>query len=241
MKKLWIMWAVLLLPVLLFAPRQQAVSADADAEIPTRDLRYVALTFDDGPRSDTTALLLDGLRERGACATFFVIGQQITGNESLLRRMADEGHQIGNHTYGHVRLANARDDTIVEEIHKTEVLLTEVLGAGDYWLRPPYGMVDRARSNLIHTPMIYWSLDPRDWELLDTDKVVAKVLRDIKPGDIVLLHDFYPTSVQAALQIIDALQKEGYAFVTVAELFDIYGTVPQAGEIYSSATEIRNW
>lgn len=215
--------------------------ASADLPLPAGDLKYVALTFDDGPRADTTAALLNGLRQRGASATFFLIGQQIPGNEDLIARMAAEGHQVGNHTYGHTRLQSARDNTIIEEIHKTEVLLTDTLGPGDYWLRPPYGLVDRGRSSLIHTPMIYWSLDPEDWKLLNADKVSAYVLERIQPGDIVLLHDFYPTSVEAALRIIDVLQKEGYAFVTVSELFDIYGTVPEAGKLYKNATQERNW
>lgn len=240
MKKFGALLSLLLLPVLLLTP-QQSMTASSNTTISTGDLKYVALTFDDGPRADTTSVLLDGLRDRSASATFFVIGEQISGNEELLLRMAAEGHQVGNHTYGHVRLQGASDNTIIEEIHKTEVLLTDILGPGSYWLRPPYGLVDMDRSNLIKTPMIYWTLDPEDWKLLNTDQVVAAVLKDIQPGDIVLLHDFYATSVQAALQIIDALQKEGYAFVTVQQLFDIYGTTPQPGQLYRSATETRNW
>ena len=231
-----------LLTLLLLPGCTPAVEeAAADLPLPESGLKYVALTFDDGPRADTTSVLLDGLRERGASATFFLIGQQIPGNEDLICRMAAEGHQVGNHTYGHTRLQNARDDTIIEEIHKTEGLLTEVLGPGEYWLRPPYGLVDKSRSDLIKTPMIYWSVDPEDWKLLNADKVTACVLDRIQPGDIVLLHDFYPTSVEAALRIIDALQGEGYAFVTVAELFNIYGTMPQAGRLYKNATQERNW
>ena len=227
---------------LLFTGCTRAVQeVTADLPLPDSGLKYVALTFDDGPRTDTTTALLDGLRERGASATFFVIGQQIPGNEDLIRRMAGEGHQIGNHTYGHTRLQNARDNTIIEEIHKTEVLLSGVVGPGEFWLRPPYGQVDKSRSDLIKTPMVYWSLDPEDWKLLNTGKVVEYVLERIQPGDIVLLHDFYPTSVEAALQIIDTLQPQGYAFVTVAELFDIYNTDPQPGVLYKNATDERNW
>ena len=112
----------------------------------TEEPKYVALTFDDGPRADTTGRLLDGLLERDAAATFFVIGEQIPGNEDLLRRMTAEGHQIGNHTYSHVRLLDADRNSAVEEIHKTEVLLKEVVGDGDFWLRPPYGLIDRQRA-----------------------------------------------------------------------------------------------
>ena len=89
--------------------------------------------------------------------------------------------------------------------------------------------------------MIFWSLDPEDWKVLDSGQVVERVLSQIQPGDIILLHDFYPTSVEAALQIIDALQPQGYAFVTVEVLFQIYGTTPLLGELYCTATTIRTW
>jgi len=231
---------MLLTAVLLPACAPPARETSAEATVPAKNLKYVALTFDDGPRADTTAALLDGLRERGASATFFVVGEQITGNEALIRRMAAEGHQIGNHTYSHVRLEKAEDERIVEEIHKTEVLLTEILGQGDYWLRPPYGMVDLKRAELIHTPMIHWSLDPEDWKKLNAKEVSQQVLREIEAGDIVLLHDFYPTSVEAALTIIDTLQQRGYAFVTVAQLFEVYGVTPEEGVFYKTPTRIRS-
>lgn len=202
--------------------------------------KYVALTFDDGPRPDTTTRLLDGLLERGAAATFFVIGEQVPGNEALLQRMKAEGHQIGNHTYSHVRLQKAEKDAVVEEIHKAETLLAEAVGAGSFWLRPPYGLIGGERAALIKTPMIYWSVDPQDWKLLDRNKVVAAVLEAVQPGDIILLHDFYSTSVDAALEIIDKLEAEGYTFVTVEELFRIQGVEPQAGVLYARPDRIRS-
>ena len=246
MKPRWILFPILLLflslPALLYAPEPRAVTAGiGTSAADTDDLKYVALTFDDGPRADTTAPLLDGLASRGASATFFLIGEQIPGNEGLIRRMAREGHQIGNHTYSHVILEESADNALVEEIHKTEVLLEEILGPGDYWLRPPYGMVDRKRVDLIRTPMIFWSLDPEDWKILDAEQVAQAVISDVQPGDIVLLHDFYPTSVEAALQIIDALKPRGYVFVTVEELFRICGTEPVLGELYCTATTVRTW
>lgn len=201
--------------------------------------KYAALTFDDGPRADTTAALLDGLLERGVPATFFVVGQQIPGNEALLRRMKAEGHQIGNHTYSHVRLLKADHDTVVEEIHKTEVLLADAVGEGSYWLRPPYGLIGAERAKLVRTPMIYWSVDPQDWKLLDQAKVVQAVLKAVEPGDIILLHDFYPTSVSAALEIVDRMQAEGYDFVTVEELFRIQGAEPQEGTLYARPDRVR--
>ena len=201
--------------------------------------KYVALTFDDGPRADTTGRLLDGLLERGAAATFFVIGEQVPCNKDLLQRMKAEGHQIGNHTYSHVRLLKAEKDAVVEEIHKTEVLLKEAVGEGSFWLRPPYGLIGSERAKLIKTPMIYWSVDPQDWKLLDKDKVVAAVLKAVQPGDVILLHDFYSSSVDAALEIVDRLQAEGYTFVTVEELFRIQGVEPQPGTLYARPGKVR--
>lgn len=201
--------------------------------------KYLALTFDDGPRRGTTDLLLDGLLERGVVATFFIVGEQVEGNEDILQRMKAEGHQIGNHTYTHVRLLTAEKDTVVEEIHKTEVILRNLLGEGEYWLRPPYGLIDTERAKLVTTPMIYWTLDPEDWKLLNTKKVVNCVMEQVRAGDVILLHDFYPTSVDAALELIDKLQAEGYTFVTVEELFRIQNITPKAGVMYASPQCIR--
>ena len=211
------------------AAGQEALPADAAAELPA-EVKYIALTFDDGPRRDTTEKLLDGLRERGASATFFLVGEEIAGKEDLVKRMAAEGHQIGNHTWSHVRLENA--ETAGQEIRMTERALEELLGEKDYWLRPPYGIMDEGVETSV--PLVKWSVDPRDWESRSTAKVVQAVLRDAGPNAIILLHDIYPTSVEAALQIVDALEKEGYWFVTVEELLQLNGITPQAGVMYRS-------
>ena len=203
--------------------------------------KYVALTFDDGPRCETTSVLLDGLRERGAQATFFVIGTQVTcaGNEGLLERILSEGHQVGNHTYSHERLLEIEASHVIEEIQKNDVILKNILGDGEYWLRPPYGLIDTARAALVNTPMIYWTLDPEDWKWLDAKKVTDLVVSRVKAGDIILLHDFYPSSVEAALDIIEQLQPLGYVFVTVEELFEIYGVTPEKGVLYAAPDVIR--
>ena len=258
MKKMLARCGVIFLAAVLLAAcggKSGSVAADGSAEIPEdiwgeldeetrRELveepKYVALTFDDGPRRDTTGPLLDGLLERGVPATFFVIGRQIPGNEDLLCRMKEEGHQIGNHTYDHTRLLTAEPDKVVEEIHKTEVLLTELLGADDYWLRPPYGAIGKTRAALVKTPMIYWTVDPEDWKVLDAAQVTEHVVSHAEPWGIILLHDFYPTSVEAALAIVDRLQAEGYTFVTVEELFRIRGVEPKAGCLYASPDKLRS-
>nr|WP_326185725.1 polysaccharide deacetylase family protein [uncultured Oscillibacter sp.] len=210
---------------------ETAVPADGTADIPA-ETDYIALTFDDGPRQGTTDRLLDGLRARGASATFFLVGEQAQLNPELVQRMRAEGHQVGNHTWSHVRLEGASPTEIAEEVGRTEAFLEELLGEGCHWLRPPYGLISAGTENQITVPMVKWSVDPRDWESRDTAKVVRAVLGDAKPNSIILLHDIYPTSVDAALQIVDALQAEGYVFVTVEELLRLNGVTPQAGTMY---------
>ena len=214
------------------APGGPVAEAGADALLPADKL--IAITFDDGPRRDTTERLLDGLQERGASATFFLIGRQIEGNEDLIRRMQAEGHQVGSHTWNHVRLTDLSQDTLRREVEQTEEALETLLGGESYWLRPPYGTVDDADQELIDVPMIKWSIDPRDWESRNTAQIVAAVLEAAKPNQIILLHDIYETSVQAALEIVDSLQEEGYRFLTVEELLEVNGIEPEAGILYCS-------
>lgn len=214
---------------------KNAIPAAAPAEI--SETKYVALTFDDGPRANTTGRLLDGLRERGASATFFLIGRQIAGNENLVRRMRDEGHQVGNHTWDHVTLQGKPAAMVKEEICRTDDAIRNVLGDGSYWVRPPYGLLNENQRCCFSTPLAHWSVDPEDWKLKNAQKVTAAVLKKVQPGDIVLLHDFYTTSVDATLQIVDTLEAEGYEFVTVEELLALYGVTPQAGVFYTDVRE----
>ena len=208
-------------------PRNRAVPAQGGAEIPPDAApKLVAFTFDDGPHRGSTERLLDGLLERGAKGTFFLVGQEIDGGRDLVRRMRDEGHQIGNHTWSHRRLDQLSDEEAVQEI-----------GEGEYWLRPPYGFLRESTEKLVNVPMVKWSVDPRDWESRDAEKVVQAVAENVAPGSIVLLHDIYPTSVEAALRLIDALSADGYQFVTVEELLRQYGVTPEPGVFYRSATE----
>lgn len=196
--------------------------------------KYIALTFDDGPRADTTAPLLDGLQARGAKATFFVLGSLAEWNEDLLLRMAAEGHQVGQHTYSHVALEEQSEWMVRQELGRTEQILEGLLGEGDYWLRPPYGLIAESQYRFCGTPLITWSIDPEDWKYRDSKQVTKAVLATVQSGDVILMHDIYDSSVEAALEIVDALQRQGYTFVTVRELMEIYGVTPAPGELYRS-------
>lgn len=228
------LWMVLAALMLCGCSGEQAVEADSTAEL-TEQIKYVALTFDDGPRRATTPLLLDGLKARGAAATFFLVGEEIAGNEDIVQRMGAEGHQVGNHTWSHVRLENVSQEVMLEEISRTDKAIGDILGGSGYWLRPPYGLIKEGTEALVTVPMVKWSVDPRDWESRNKDKVVKAVLEAVSDGSIILLHDIYPTSVEAALEIVDKLQAEGYWFVTVKELLTIKGITPEAGKMYRRA------
>jgi len=234
MKKSLLMLALTVLIILCFAVGgEEALPAEGGAALPAEE-KYVALTFDDGPRRGTTDRLLDGLKERGVKATFFLVGQQIEDNADLVTRMAEEGHQIGNHTWSHQRLEGAAPDQAAQEVERTEAALESLLGGGEYWLRPPYGQVNAGEEASFGVPLVKWSVDPRDWESRNTEKVIQAILENVKPGSIILLHDIYPTSVEAALRVVDRLQKEGYWFVTVEELLWLGGITPEAGTTYRS-------
>jgi len=178
----------------------------------------VAITFDDGPRRSTTVRLLDGLKELNVKATFFVMGKNIIGNEDIIKRMYDEGHLIGNHTYSHVELSEVCHDTAVEEIESTNNLIYDITGYTPKYIRPPFGSYsDKLLLEINMTP-IMWSVDPVDWNTTDVYGVVNAVVSKVKSGDIILLHDFYDSSVTAALEIIAQLKAKGYIFVTADQI-----------------------
>lgn len=194
-----------------------ALPATAPAELETgRSL--IALTFDDGPRRSTTEALLDGLAQRGVKATFFVVGEMVCGNEDLVARMAEEGHQIGTHSYDHVYLTGLNAADFARQVDRTEALLSAVTGEGGFALRPPYGRIDPAVEKRSHSALILWSIDPEDWKDKNTDRIVEHIVSRARDGDVILLHDIYPTSVEAALRVVDALHQKGFLFVTVEEL-----------------------
>ena len=217
-------------------PAGDAVAADSAAAAENGgDIKYVALTFDDGPSPRCTPQLLDGLKERGVRATFFVVGCQVVKDPDIVERMAAEGHQVGNHSYDHKELDKLSAWEAAEDMRKNEALLRELLGEGEYWVRPPYGLMTEAEAAALSVPLVNWSVDTEDWRTKDSGKILDVIYRCTGDGDIVLLHDRYQNTVDAVLMAIEHLQQQGYVFVTVAELLEIKGIAPQAGETYRRA------
>lgn len=178
----------------------------------------IALTFDDGPHPVYTEELLDGLKKRKVMATFFLIGNNIEGNEEIVKRMAEEGHLIGSHTYNHVQLNKLSESKAKEEILKGCNKIYETTGVCPSFVRPPFGEWKKNMDFCVTMLPVFWNVDSLDWKLQNTEKIVKRVVKDVKEGDIILMHDIFETSVQAAFQIIDTLEKENYEFVTVDEL-----------------------
>ena len=180
--------------------------------------KYIALTFDDGPSRKYTPILLDGLKERGVHATFFLMGKNIEGEEDIVKRMSEEGHLIGNHSYEHIQLTKAGAKAVCEAVEHTQEQIEAITGKRPEYIPPPNGDWNEELEEEIGMTPVLWSLDSLDWKLKDTGKIIRQVLKDVKDGDIILLHDIFPSSVEAALELIDILQKEGYVFVTADEL-----------------------
>ena len=225
--------AVCALALVPFFSREGAVrQAAGPAQVEMGSPPLVALTFDDGPRNKTTGALLDGLALREVPATFFLVGSRIAGSEELIRRMKAEGHQIGVHTYDHVIITDLSREDFDLQVGKTRAQLINLLGEGDYWLRPPYGIVDQSVKQWCDCPLILWSVDPEDWKDEDVDRIVACVLEHVKDGDIILMHDIFQSSVEAALRIVDALLDRGYCFLTVEQLMEQRQVEPQRGVGY---------
>ena len=241
MKRHWIIILALLLVSVCAGARQPegqiTETAAKTVAVPEDEIKYVALTFDDGPSPRCTPQLLDGLKARDVRATFFVVGCQVEKNPDIVVRMAAEGHQVGNHSYDHKELDKLSVREAAEDMEKNDALLHRLLGAGDYWVRPPYGLLSESERQALAVPVISWSLDTEDWKSKNAEKILDILYRQVSDGDIILLHDRYLNSVSAALQAIDHLQQQGYRFVTVSELLAIRGVEAAPGVTYRCARQ----
>ncbi len=194
--------------------------------------RCIALTFDDGP-GPYTQTLLEHLDHYHAKATFFVVGRNVAPYSAALQQAVQRKHQVGNHTWNHPLLPKRDEAVIRQEIESTNSAVAAATGVTPTMVRPPYGGInDKVRAQLqqLTMPAIMWSIDTRDWADHDAAIVCSRAVANAAPGAIILMHDIHKTSVDAVPCILDALQKQGYRFVTVKNLF---GHPLSAGESYS--------
>ncbi|WP_241474695.1 polysaccharide deacetylase family protein [Nocardiopsis xinjiangensis] len=194
--------------------------------------KCIALTFDDGPGAYTD-LLLDTLNEHEAAATFYVLGSKVADNTGTLQRMSAEGHEIGNHTWDHQDLTELSSQEIQSELQRTDQAITRATGEEPGTVRPPYGALDQTVRQSVNQPMLLWDVDTRDWESLDSAQVTDAAVQEAAEGSVLLFHDIHASTVEAIPGVLQELEKDGYEFVTVEQLFD--GHSMESGSAYSNA------
>lgn len=187
----------------------------------------VALTFDDGPDLRYTPQILTILRHEHVKATFFILGTQAIRYPSVLRRIVQEGHSIGNHSFDHANLFRVSSPDIVREILFTDRAIRRITGIHTPWFRAPYGNINTTILNQLHQMgywAVNWSVDSTDWRSLSSMQVQHKILAHVHPGAIILQHcsAFPPENlsgtVAALPAIIRALRHQGYDLVTIPDL-----------------------
>ncbi|GAA1077873.1 polysaccharide deacetylase family protein [Nocardiopsis exhalans] len=183
------------------------------------EAKCVALTFDDGP-GEYTDELLDVLDEHDAKATFYVLGSKIGKFEDTVERMAEDGHEVGNHTWDHEDLATLSADQIKDDLERTDRAIADVTGEKPATMRPPYGSLSDTAREAIHHPILLWDVDTLDWQHRDSDKILDITLDETDQGSVVLFHDIHESSVDAIPDVLDELADQDYEFVTVTDLFE---------------------
>lgn len=205
------------------------------------DKPMIALTFDDGP-SKYTWDIVNTLQARGARATFFLIGSQVATHEAAIDYTLANHNQIASHSFGHKNLTKLSDVEVINQIRPVDTALLEQHEYVPALYRVPYGSRDERVLGILKEegkPVIGWSVDPRDWEVKDKDKIVNHILDRVQDGDIVLMHDIYEPTAKAVAELVPALQERGYQLVTVSELFRFRGVTPQPGEYYRNLPPVE--
>lgn len=183
--------------------------------------KVVALTFDDGPNPSTTEEIMETLKKYDALATFFVLGERVEEYPQIVRKIYENGFEIGNHSYSHKDFKQISDEEIENQIDKTDKAIYETVGARPIIVRPPYGNVTDDIADVIGKASILWTVDPEDWKYKDADIDYNNVMDNVGDGDIVLMHDIYEASADAAKRIIRELTDRGYKLVTVTQMIQI--------------------
>ena len=191
----------------------------------------VALTFDDGP-GPFTMELLELLEQHESRASFFMVGYNVKKYPDVIRKMKEMGCEIGNHSTNHKRLGGQPAPVVSAEIQTTQNYLTEILGHGATLFRPPYGSADAVVQATAKLPLAMWSVDPRDRESKHPIAIRDHIMKQVKDGDVILLHDIHETTIQAMKEVIPMLKQRGYQMVTMSEMAAARGVQMQNGGKY---------
>lgn len=201
---------------------------------------YVALTFDDGPSPSLTPRVLDILKQNNAKATFFVVGRSVEKNKDILARAVAEGHEIGSHTWNHIKMTTSSTARVIDEMDRSCAAIKNATGIAPKVMRPPYGAVNASIVSLMKSrygmPTIMWDVDTRDWQHPGVSVVINRAVGKARPGSIILLHDIHESTLQAVEGIVTGLQARGFRIVTVSQLLALNRyAVQQAATQTSSA------
>lgn len=182
------------------------------------ETRKIALTFDDGPHPVYTEEMLKVLEQEQVPATFFLLGENAEQYGEQVRMIAEQGHLIGNHTWRHVQVTSLPKEEAEEEILAVSSLVEKLTGNGTSYVRPPFGIWDPELEEELDMIPVLWTIDTLDWTTQNVDWIVEKTVQDAGENDIILMHDSYESTVQAAERIIRRLKAEGFEFVTVDQV-----------------------
>ncbi len=183
-----------------------------------KDRKVVAFTFDDGPNPNTTPTLLTELNKRGMNASFFMLGRNAEKYPEVVKMVDQNGFEIGSHTYQHRNLKRISNEEQSYEINQTKNIIHRIIGKNPTSIRPPYGNYNDVTLSYIDTPIILWNVDTLDWKYRDANATYQNSIDQIEDGSIVLFHDIYYASIDAAIRMADELYMRGYLLLSVKEL-----------------------
>ncbi len=218
----------------------ETISTDEKVIVPELNRKKIAITFEDGPHPIYTPLILDTLKSRNKVATFFVMGNRANEYQNLTKRIYDEGHLLGNHSWSHSQLTRLSNEDILYQINQTNETISQLTGFKPFIYRPPYGIYNENVISTANMPAILWSIDPLDLKFEDSSYITNYVLDHAFDGAIILLRDTNPNTTQALSAIIDGLIMDGFEIVTVDELLEIDAENSASYvRIFSRGTEIK--
>ena len=194
----------------------------------------VAFTFDDGPSGNRTVRLVNELEKRNMSATFFMVGYKLNGDKETVKHVYNSNSEIGYHSWNHSYFTKQNKETIIEEFNKTNNIINEITGGHLYLTRPPYGSYNNTTLEALPTPLIRWNLDTNDWRYRDVEYIKNYVLENISDGSIILFHDTYDTTVEAAIWLMEELKNRGVEIMSVSRLAQLKGIVLEKNNAYYS-------